>query len=157
MDGGESGLRHLLRPRTNTTEMACIADRHRAKAALPRLGDRDVHGLAADHLSIAELTIDDGIARRFADDNGVPVGNHHSFGLPVDVLGHANDAVRVVTGQVGVDEMVADDARFAVRRPRRAEHRGDERAQVGGRYAVRGSIGAHRLEYGIRPMVGPSE
>ena len=136
MDGGKSGLRHLLRPRTNATEMSCIADCHRANAGLPRLGDRDVHGLAADHLSVAELTIDDGVARRFADDNGVLVGDNHSFGLPFDVLGHANDAMRFVTGQVGVDEMVANDARFAVRRSRRAEHRGDERAQVGDRDAV---------------------
>src|ERR1700674_4478933 len=64
MDGGKSGLRHLLRPRTDTTEMSCIANRHRANTRLPRLSDREVHGLAADHLSVAELAIHDGMACR---------------------------------------------------------------------------------------------
>src|SRR5436309_16058124 len=61
MDGGETRLRHLLRPRTDATEMSCIADRCRAKAGLPRLDDREVHRFATDDLSIAELPIDNDI------------------------------------------------------------------------------------------------
>ena len=77
------------------------------------------------------------LARRFADDDGVLVGDHHAFGVPVDVLGHANDAMRFVSGQIGVDEMVADDPRFAVRRDPVARNTArDERAQLGDRYAV---------------------
>src|SRR2546427_6080343 len=150
MDGGKSGLRHLLRPCTDATEMSRIADRGRAKAGLPRLGDREVHGFAADDLSIAELPIDNDITWRFADDSCMLVGDHHAFGVPVDVLGYANDAVRFVSGQIGVDEMITDDPRFAFCRSGRADHRADEHAQVGDRYAVSGRTGAHRPEYGVR-------
>src|SRR6266496_4141168 len=71
MDGGESRLRHLLRPRTDATEVSRIADRCRAKAGSPGLGDRELHGFAADDLSIAELPINDGTAHRLTYDNGV--------------------------------------------------------------------------------------
>jgi len=51
-----------------------------------------------------------------------------------------------VSGQIGVDEMITDDPRFAFCLSGRAEHRGDERAQVRDRYAVSGRIGAHPPE-----------
>src|SRR5438552_17617577 len=66
MDGGKSGLRHLLRPRTDATELSCIADRCRVTAGSLRLGYPELHGFAADDLSIAELPIDNDTGRRVA-------------------------------------------------------------------------------------------
>ena len=100
MNGGKSCLRHLLRKGSDATEMSGIADSHRANAGLPGLGDSAVHGLTTDHLSIAELPVNDCIARRFPDNNGVLVGDHHAFGVPIDVLRQANDAMRFVAGQI---------------------------------------------------------
>src|ERR1700682_2049189 len=89
MDRGKSSPSCLLRPRTDATQMSRIAQRHRAKAGLPRLGDREDYGLAADHLTVAELTIDDGVARRLADNEGLPVGVYTAFGRAVEGLGTA--------------------------------------------------------------------
>src|SRR5205814_5516688 len=96
------------------------------------LGNSEVTGLATDHLSITELPINNRIARCFANDDGMLVRDHHTLGVPLDVLGYANDAMRLVTGKIGVDKMIADDPRFAVRRSGGAKHRSDERAQVSG-------------------------
>ena len=112
---------------------------------MPRFGNREVHRFATDHLTIAELPVDDGIARTLADDHRMLVGDDHALGVPLDVLGHANDAMRVVPGKIGVDQVIADDPRFAAVRSRGAKHRGDERAQVGDGYAMRRLIGAHRV------------
>ena len=90
--------------------MSGVADRDRAQARLPRLCDRKIHRFAADHLAVAELPVDDGMARRFANDGRVPVGEHHAAGVPVEVLRHADDAMRVVSGKIGVDQMIADQA-----------------------------------------------
>ena len=48
-----------MRPRCPALRIA-IAQ----KPDLPCLGDRKVHGLAADHLAVAELAVDDRVARR---------------------------------------------------------------------------------------------
>jgi hypothetical protein len=85
--------------------MTGIADRHRAETRLTCFGDRKVHGLATDHLAVAELSVDDCVARAFTNDERVLVGQDHAFGLPVDVFRDADDAVRFMTREVGVDEM----------------------------------------------------
>ena len=115
MDGCQSCVRYLLSPRTDATEMSRIADRHGTQAGLPRFGNREVHRFATDHLTIAELPVDDGIARTFTDDHRMLVGDYHALRVPIDVLGHANDAMRFVSGKICVDQVIGDEPRFAVR------------------------------------------
>jgi hypothetical protein len=50
------------------------------------------------------------------DDAGRLVREDEALTQPVDVRRHADDAVRVVADQVGLDEMPGDGARFRVRR-----------------------------------------
>src|SRR5205807_9891533 len=116
MNRRKSSLRDLFGPRTNAAEMSGIADCHGTQAGLARLGDREVHRFETDHLSITELPVNDRVARSFSDDSGMLIGDHHALGLPLDVLGYANDAMRFVPGKVGIDQMIADDPRFAARR-----------------------------------------
>ena len=146
----------LLGPRADAPEVPGIADRDDTQARLSRLGDREIHRLTGNDLAVPELSVDDRMSRGFAHDDRMPVGEHHPFRVPFDVLRHTNDAVRVMAGKIGVDQMITDNTRFRVRRSRRTEHRRGERAQVRGGNPVRRRSVAHRPECGIRESGGRS-
>ncbi len=104
----------VFRPSPDAAEMPGVAQGHRAESRSLHFGGRQVHGLARDHLSIPEPAVDERMALRLAHDRRMPVGEHHAARTPVDVLGHPDDAMGIVPGEVGIDKMIADDARLLV-------------------------------------------
>ena len=102
-----------MRPRWPEFRSATTATPWRPALSMPEL-----HRLLAHHLAEAELAVDDGERVVFEHDLRALVRQNLARAQPVDVGGHANDAVRVVPDEVGLDQVMGDPLRRS--RPRRA-------------------------------------
>src|SRR6202012_2952158 len=81
-------------------------------AVFRRLVDPKLHRLLADALAEAVLPIYDGNRVVLEGNLQALVGEDLPFFQPLDVRRHANDAVRIVADQVGLDEMRGDAVRL---------------------------------------------
>ena len=106
--------------------------REQRHALLPARGAAQLHRLVADHLAVAAVALDHQDGAALADQLGVPVGHEQSGVDAVDVDRQQADAVRIVAGEVGLDQMVGDQSRLmrGCCRSRRRAH-GSARAACG--------------------------
>ncbi len=101
--------------------MAAIAHRDGADAAGARQLDRQSHRAVGNDLAKSAAAIDDGRGRGSLDHL------HFLFGLQspgidqLDILRHAQHAVRIVPGQVGFDQVGGDERRMFTRAPDRSK------------------------------------
>ena len=92
--------------------MIAVAKRHRGNPARTRLSDRHRHGLFGDHLPETAPAVEQG--------RGVGLGYHLRLRVGPDfagldrpeILRNPEDAVGVVSRQVGIDQVLPNDARL---------------------------------------------
>ena len=108
MDRDHPGFQRPLRPVADPSQVAGIAQGHDGDPVRPGLGDADVDRLRADGLAEAVIAIDHRHRLGVGDDGDVLPGLHGAGLHPHQVTGHADDAVAVVAGQVGLDQVAAD-------------------------------------------------
>ena len=118
--GEARGSRHLG-PVAKAPEMGRVAQRRQRDAVPHGLVDRRLHRLLADDLPIPELSVEHGDGIGLADHLGFLVGHDRAVLHLPDVLRHPDHAVRVVPGQVGIDQTRRDLSGFFSRRARRCE------------------------------------
>ena len=95
--------------------------------AVPRaLLDPQSHGLLADGLAEAELSIDDGDGVVLEDNAYRLTGEHSPVPQPLDIGGHADDAVRIVAHQVRFYQVSGDALSFGSLAPCRVKDGGGE-------------------------------
>ena len=104
MDRDETRRRGALRPFADAADMAGIAQRDRGEARRLRFLNADIDGHRRHRLAKAEATVDDADHGRVNNTFDRLVGNEVAGADPIDVTRHADDAVAVVAGQIGVDE-----------------------------------------------------
>ena len=112
MDRDQARRGGALRPFADTADMAGIAQRNCRKARRPRFFNADVHGHRRNRLTEAEPAVEDGDHGRVDKSIDRLVGNEVAGADPIDVTRHADDAVAVVAGEIGVDERNGDPVRF---------------------------------------------
>ncbi len=112
MKGGQPLICEVFGPGADTPKVSRIADRHNGKTvgASARRGDR--HRLLADHLAVAEPAVDHHGSTAVGDDFGMAIGQNLTRPHPVDIFVDPHDAVRIVAGQIGFDQMGSDDLGF---------------------------------------------
>ncbi len=123
VDRGKACARTLLGVVTDAADMEAVADREQRHALLPGAGHAQLHRLMADHLAVAAVTLDHQDSAALADQLGVTVGHELSGADLVHVDRQQTDAVRIVTGQVRLDQMAGHQGRLM----RAAAARGAER------------------------------
>jgi hypothetical protein len=92
--------------------MPAIAQSDNGHAPLPGFGHTQLSRLNADGLSKALFAIDYSQHRCLMDDAHPAVGLDHPSAQPVDVGRNPDHAVRVVTGQIGFDQVAGDVTRL---------------------------------------------
>ena len=90
------------------------------------------HRLLADGLAEAELAIHDGDGIVLKDDVDRLIGQHLARLEPLHVGSHADDAMRIVANQVGLDEMLGDAAGLDGLAAGMLEYGGDQIAEFVG-------------------------
>ena len=86
------------------------------------LVDRGLDRLLADDLTVAEVAIEHRHGVGLADHLGAPVGHDRAVLHLADVLRHADHAMRIVAGQIGVDQTGGDLPGLLRRRARRRQY-----------------------------------
>ena len=99
--------RHLG-PVADPTQVARISERHHGHALSPRLGDTELHRLFAHHLPKPELPVDHRHHIVLEHDLERLIGDDLAGLEPFDVNGDADHSVRVVTDEVGLDQVMSD-------------------------------------------------
>src|SRR5262249_21942231 len=74
-------------------------------AVAGRLVDAEAHGLLADGLAETKLSIDDSEGVVLEDDLDVAIGQHAPVAQPLNIRGHPNEPVRVVSRECGLDQV----------------------------------------------------
>ncbi len=92
--------------------MAGIAQRNRGKARRLGFFNADVDGHRRNRLTETEAAVDDGDDRRIDEAFDRLVGNDIARADPIDITRHADHAMAVVAGEVGVDQRRGDAARL---------------------------------------------
>ena len=93
-------------------KVEAVADREQRDAGLRGPSHAELHRLVADHLAIAALALDHQDGTLLAHDLEMAVGDQSALGEGLDVERQEADAVRIVAGQVGLDELVGDQLRL---------------------------------------------
>ena len=114
------GHRHLG-PGADAAQVVRVRERDDAAAVRLRSRDAEFHRLVADHLAEAGVAVEreQGGAVEFGRD--VRVGRQPAFEERVRIARQHADAVRIVTGQVGLDQVLGDQLGLA-RRTAEAAH-----------------------------------
>ena len=117
MHGDEAGLGRHLGPVADPADVAGVPERHHGEAHGLAFLDADGDGLRRHGLAEAVQAVDHRQHRRLGDHLHLAVGVHDAVALPLQVARHARDAVAVVAGQVGGDQVLADALRLCGRAP----------------------------------------
>ena len=112
MDRDQTRRGGALRPLADAADMAGVAQRNCGKAGRLGFFNADVDGHRRRRLPEAEAPVDDADDRRIDEALDRLVGNELACANPIDVTRHANDAMAVVTGEIGVNKGGGDAARF---------------------------------------------
>ena len=88
--------------------MARVPQCHHGHALPTGFVDSELHRLCAHHLAEAELSINDSQRVVFEHNLERLVGKHLARAQPIDVGRNADDPVRVVPDQVGLDQVMRD-------------------------------------------------
>ncbi len=126
----QPGGGRALAPVADATEMPDIAQPDHRDAALPGLADAEIHRLLADRLAEPEIAVDDGVHRGFGDDADRLPGAHEILLDPQHVARHADDAVAVVAGEIGRDQVAGGARRLGAGATGGGENVGDKAAQL---------------------------
>ena len=133
MDRDQARRGGALRPFADPADMAGIAQRNCGKAGRLGFFNADVDGDRRDRLTEAEAAVEDADDRRIDKAFDRLVGNELARADPIDVTRHADHAVAVVAGEIGVDQRRGDAARFFRAAADASENLGAEVGQgVGG-------------------------
>ena len=103
-----------------------MAQRDDRGAVRPRLRHADPDCLRAGRLPEAVVRVDQREAVALGQDGGRLPGRDLAVPHPVEVARHADHAVAVVAGEVGVDEVERDPAALVLGASFGPEDRGDE-------------------------------
>jgi hypothetical protein len=107
-------LRHrLLGPLPDAAQVVRVGERHHAHAVCLRALDGDVGRFEPDHLAVARLAVERDQRAAVEFDLRMAVRLQAALLQRLDVARDHADAVRVVAGEVGGDEVLGDEARFA--------------------------------------------
>ncbi len=122
------GRRHF-RPFANPADMSGIAQRDRGQAGCFGLLDTDRDGLRRNGLAETIAPIEHSEGWR-VDQRGDRLVRHDVATLdPSDIARHANDAVAVVSGEIGADKRPGDALAFILRGANADENVRDERGK----------------------------
>ena len=122
--------------------------REQRHAVLPGARHPQLHRLVADHLAVAALALDHQDGAALADQLGVTVGHELSGADVFDVDRQQADAVGIVAGEIGLDQMVGDQSRLTLGAAARgADAHGSARAACRSRRSASGNP----RRYGQRP------
>ena len=111
-DGDEPLLGGDLGVVADAADVTALADGDDADSGAACFADGEIEGFEADDLAKAPAAFDDGEGVGLVHDGDVLADGDVAGLHPVDVFGDTEDAVRVVAGEVGVDEVLGDDAGF---------------------------------------------
>ena len=112
MDRNHARRRRALRPFADAPDMAGIAQRDRGEPRRLRFRDANVDGLGRDDLAEAVAAVEHGDDRRIDQARDRLIGHGVARAHPVDIARHAQHAVAVVPGEIGVDQRGGDGARL---------------------------------------------
>ena len=133
MDRDQASRCGALRPFADAADVAGIAQRNRGKARRFRFFNADVDRHRRHRLTEAEAAVDDADHWRVDETFDRLVGNEVAGADPIDITRHADDAVTVVAGEIGVDERGGDAVRLFGPAADASENLGAEvRQRVGG-------------------------
>jgi hypothetical protein len=106
--------------------VAGVAERDHRRAVLLRAFDAERGRLRRDRLAEAEAAVEHDEAAAIGDDLRPFAGRHVARLLPLHVARHPRDAVAVVAGEVGAEQVVGDAPGFGLVATVGAEDVGDE-------------------------------
>ena len=129
MHRDEVGLDGHLRPCADTAQVVRIAERDDAAAELLGARNAHLHGLMADDLAEPGLPVE--AQHRATVERSLHVGVRRQAALDerLGILRQHADAVRVMAGQVGLDEVLGDEVDLARLAAEPAHQRLDRRGQ----------------------------
>ena len=133
VQGDEAGGRTLLRPGADAAEMMRALERDERHAMLARPRDANGHGLASQHLADADPAVEHHDRAPVADDANATAQFEPPLAHRRHIVRQHADAVRVMAGQVGVDEVAGDG---------------------GGLFGVAAGAAANGLRKGAQPIGG---
>ncbi len=113
MDRGEAGRGALLGPMADPADMEAVAQRHHGDPVLGRAGDALAHRLVGDRLAEAALAVQHQDRPLRLDHPGRLVGQKDALGQAADIERQHADAVGIVAGEIGADQMVRDQCCLA--------------------------------------------
>ena len=123
-----SGAGATLAVRADAPQVMGVAQRERHDARVPRPFDREVRGLAADHLPEAAAAVQQQDRAPVLEHLDLRVGLEVPARDAVDIVGHHADAVGIVPLEVREHEVLGGLPRELRARPRRDE---DRRHEIG--------------------------
>ena len=104
----QTGVGRHLGPVTDASEMPGATQRDHRDAVPGRLRDAEFDGLRPDGLAETEIAVDHRQGIVLGDDRDPSIGEHFLVAHHLDVTGHADDAVAVVSREVRLDQTLAD-------------------------------------------------
>ena len=107
----------------NAAHVALSEDRGRGHAVSSGLLDGHLHQPFGNDVAEPPVAVDDGGGGRIIDNLKLCAGHYVAALDAVDVRGNLDDAVRVVSGEVGADGVEGDDLRLFLARSRADEKR----------------------------------
>ena len=118
VDRHDAGLRRLLGPFPDPSQMARVAQRHHGHAVLCRLGDAELHRDGAGRLSEPVMGVEERESAGVADHLWGEAGHEGAVAEPGQVARNPDDAVAIVTREVRGHEVAPDPAGFGFRASR---------------------------------------
>ena len=109
MKGNEPFRNSHFGPGSDAPEVMRVAQRQDAAAVLLRPGDPDLHCLMADHLAEAGLAIEAERGTAVEADLGMHIRLQPALTEGVGIARQHADPVRVVPGQVGLQQVLRDE------------------------------------------------
>jgi hypothetical protein len=114
MERGEAGVCRHLSPVRNAPEVRGMAQRYNAGTVPLRSLDADRHSLAADDLSKAVVAVNDDQRPSVERDGRVLVRHDPTVCEVLDVPRQANDAMTVVSSEIGIHQSPRDQSRLCL-------------------------------------------
>jgi hypothetical protein len=105
MHGDQTLGRCHLRPVADPADMAGIAQGHRRQSHRPAFVDADAHRLGRYGLAEAVSAVDHGEHRGIGHDLHGSIGEDGAVAFHLNIARHPDDAVAVMAGQVGADQI----------------------------------------------------
>ena len=115
MDRDIAGLRRQFGPGADAAEMTAVLERHQRQAVRLRFLQPELDRLPPEHLPEAEIAVERGHHRVLADDADVAAEVVIAALEPVEIPRNAEQAVAVVAGEIGADEVGGDLHRLVAR------------------------------------------